>query len=124
LPGRETGEQRGDGQAVVHVGQALVADTEPARERQVVPRGDGRLERGVVAESPGVECLEDVLERLPDPAGYLDHGRRAAQLLGELVDRVLAPQVQVVDTARKPDRPAAVTEVALQLAENGRGRER
>src|SRR5579859_3034211 len=124
LAGRQTGEQRRDGQPVVHVGQPLVADTEPARERQVVARGDGRFERGVVAESPRVECLEDVLERLPDPTGYLDHRRRAAQLLGELVDRVLAPKVQVVDAARKPDRPAAVAKVALQLTENGRGRER
>ena len=50
--------------------------------------------------------------------------RRPFQALRQVVDRVAEPEVQLLRPARHPDRPRLVAEVALQLAFDGRGRER
>ena len=50
--------------------------------------------------------------------------RRAPELLRELAHRRPEPQVQLLSTARRPDRPGLVAKVALQLAFDRRGRER
>ena len=75
----------------------------------------------------GVHRLQHVLVLQLQPAGDVGHRRLPAQAGGELGRRLLDLQDPLLDSARDPDRPAAIAEMALQLAEDGRygeGRER
>ena len=55
---------------------------------------------------------------------HLGDGRGPPVALRQLVDGLLGADVQVVHPPRRPNPPAPVTKVALQLAEDRRGGER
>ncbi len=60
--------------------------------------------------------------RAADRLGELAGGGGAAQLLGQLGGRRADLHAQLLQAARHPDRPALVAEVALDLADDRRGR--
>ena len=67
-----------------------------------------------------LQTLQDLVLGGPGGLGHRRDGRRTPQLLRELPDEVTELQVQLLQTAGDPDRPALVAEVALQLADDGR----
>src|SRR3954452_18320878 len=71
--------------------------------------GDGRV-RGA-----HLHRLEHLLRRGLELGGDLVDGRRSRELHGQALDRAGHRRVQLLERTRDPDRPALVTEMALDL---------
>src|SRR3954449_8945021 len=81
----------------------------------------GRLvERARAVRLRALQRVEHVLEAGADLLAQLLDGRRAAELVGQIVARLGDLQLQLLRAARYVQRPGAVAEVALDLAEHGR----
>src|SRR5262249_9737342 len=86
--------------------------------------GATRVERREPVERARLHAFEDVLLAHTGPSRDLGRGRGAAELLGQRGHGAVELEVGLLHASRHPHRPAAVAEVALQLAEDGRCRER
>ena len=109
------------------VAQAVVqhADVVAQRERPVVRAVVHRpVERLAAVGERRLPGLEHLLDGQPRRLGDLGGRGAAAQLPQLRLDRVLDDGGVVADVARDPQHPGAVAEVALELAEDGRDRER
>src|SRR5215218_5014916 len=69
----------------------------------------------------GVEALQHLLLGQVGLGGDLGDGGGAPDLLGQLGHHLVQPQVQLLEPPGHPHRPALVAEVALELADDGRG---
>ena len=77
------------------------------------------VERGRRERTVGGERLDDGLDVEADVLGDLAGPRGAAELLGELAGDLRDLALQLLDPARRADRPAEVAEVALDLTGDG-----
>ena len=87
----------------------------------------GPVERDGAVGAGGLARLEHLLGRRPDALADLARARRAAELATHLLTHPVDLDRQLLEVARYAHRPALVTEVTLELAEDGgdgEGRER
>ena len=113
-----------DGGAVLGQGEAPLLDADDVAQRvgAVVVGAPWRLQRRGPVGARGLERLEDVLRVSADLRPDLLDRRLALELEVELGDRAVDLQREVLEVARHADRPGAVAEVALDLAQDGRHR--
>ena len=90
------------------------------RPRRSAPRGV--VERGRAVGAGGLQRLEHVLLVDSDAPRRARPPSAAVQVARELADRAVDLQRQLLEVARDADRPGAVAEVALDLAEDRRDR--
>ena len=110
---------------LVYGGQGVVLDGEAGGQGTVLGVRRG-VERRQVAAIGGPQGLLDLAGGGVDMIADLSSRREPAQILGQLGNRRLALQVQVLDAPGRPDGPRPVPEIVLQLAHDragGEGRE-
>jgi hypothetical protein len=66
---------------------------------------DRSIERSGAVRVPGLQRFEDLLDRPPEPRRHILRRRVASQLLPKLLTDALDPQAQLLQVARRPDRP-------------------
>ncbi len=88
--------------------------------RLVVPAGRP-VQRHVAVRPPGVRRLHHRLDRYAEVLGHLLGPRHALRPAGQFRLGRVHQQVPLLQAAGDPDPPAVVPEVALQLAQDGRG---
>src|SRR6185312_11847075 len=96
-------------------------DHSPTFALSVVVRGVER--RGMVG-TRGLQSVENVLEIELQVLGQLGHGGRAVETAAEKLLSLLDLDRALLGAARHMDRPAQIAEVALELSEDRRDRER
>src|SRR5437588_72012 len=98
----------------------------PRRARLVsaVMRRHRSVERDEAVQRAGLHRLQHRLLGNPGALCDLARRRRAPLLLAERRDDAAQLEVELLHTTRHTDRPSAVPEVPLQLAEDRRGGER
>src|SRR5947209_10337271 len=108
-----------------HETVVLDADRVEPRKRLVIEHLTyWRIERGRVMRGQHFECLQALFGLDLQVLRDLDHRRRALRARAQFDVRVLHLQRQLLQPARNVNRPAAVAEMALQLTEDRRYRER
>ena len=107
-------EQRPQGMPVLDLLQVRVRAAEPIDDGDAEDGVDG-VERSRGLVGPGVECLDDVVDRDPEPRGQLAGSRRAAELLRQRLGHLGDVGAQVLEPARHAQRPGAVAEPAQHL---------
>jgi hypothetical protein len=75
------------------------------------------VERGGAVGRCRLSCLEKPLDGYAHAGGGLHEGRLASEREGDLVLGAIEPDREVLEIARRPNRPRLVGEVALDLAE-------
>ena len=90
-------------------------------EGLVVLVGSAREDGDRTVRPAALQRLDHFLLAHPCRRCQLGDGRGTAQLHGELLDHPVQTDVQVLKGPRHLDRPALVAEVALDLAQDGRG---
>src|SRR3954471_8261815 len=120
VPGAEHAERAVEQRAHLGAVELGVVVAEGVREAHVLA---GRLlERAGAPCARGLDRREHLLEGRVDGVGELLDGRRAAELVRELVALLGDLELQLLEAARDAHRPRLVAEVALDLAEDGRRR--
>ena len=108
-----------DPQRVLDAAEPGVLAAQQLREVAVLAL-HGRVERGHPRRVVGQQRLGDVLDVHAAVLGDLAGGREAAELLAQRLGGLLDARDRLLDAARHVDRPRAVAEVALELAEDRR----
>src|SRR5579872_6903518 len=118
LAPRELREIGGEQHAAFGVPELLVLAPEMATQGVVVlPR---RIEGGGAVRLSRLQRLEHVLFRCAGHLGELLDCGGASEALRQVADRLTEVQVELLDATGGPHGPAAVAEVALQLADDRR----
>ena len=125
LPLVERVEPRLDEQAVLDLGEPAVVDAEDVLHRLVVRLAAERLgERPSRVGLRGLQRLDDLVLVGAGRLRELRDRRGPAELRRLRLDRSREPDAELLDPARHVERPRAVAEVALDLADDGRHRVR
>src|SRR5215211_7287428 len=122
----EPGDQRAEGGPVLERLQALVLGSDVLADRGGVLAPGGGVQGDDRVGVGGVQALQHLLLGQAGLGGDLGDGGGAADLLGQLGHHLVQRQVELLEPARHPHRPALVAEVPLELADDrggGVGRE-
>src|SRR5262249_41833970 len=122
----ERRQAAGDRRPVLDSLEALLGGAEPVADRHLVrlPARHRLIERDRATRGAGRERLEHGVRGGLGVARDLADSRRALVAAGELGDRLVDLADPLLEPARKTEVPDTVAEVAAQLAEHRRRRER
>src|SRR4051794_7450382 len=114
-----------DGRGVLRHGVAVVLGAEGVDELALLVLLAARaVERDGAVRAGGLARLEHLLGRRPHALADLGRRRRAAELAAHVLADAVDLDGKLLEVARHPHRPAFVTKVTLELAEDRRHRER
>src|SRR4051812_39682194 len=113
-------EQTGEGGAIFRQPEAVLVATHRVAQRvaRLLARSARRVDRRRPVGRRRLERLEDLLLVGLDGLGDLPDRRRAVQAARELGHSAIDLERELLKVAGHPDRPRAVAEVALELAED------
>ena len=111
--GREHHPRLGGGSVEVVAGEQLA-------DRRLALTTHGLVQRGRLEAAEGRRGVAVLRDRRAELVGDLLLRRLAPVVLGEPLDDLVDPPLELLDATRGPHRPALVAEVALQLAADGR----
>src|SRR3954470_3493216 len=115
-------EPRAQQHAMLGELEALVVAADRVERAGAV--GEGLVERHHPVGVRRPQRVEHLLNAGAERVAHLLHGRRAAELARERLAAAHDARAQLLDVARDAEHPAAVAEVALELARDRRNRER